>query len=350
MADELHRDTRRRFEQWAKNPLCEANQVSAVHGVPMVEVARAEGLKPSMGQSPFAITRGRTFEKRLFEEDARALREALQEEELLPVDAPVEFVDLRLRQVGGPCRDLDTARARTTELLRAVASGNDRYRVVASAAIVVPGAAMLPEAMLVLDALLVSPAEGGRARLTVGEVKTYPYRGGFTDRAELALARAQAGVYVHGLREVAREIGVADSLVVDTQGFLVLSRPGYNRAKVLRGEDLEFQARRAERGFEQLRAIARKLAPLPAPRRVPAVLEAPIAYDETCVSFCDRAPSCRRKALEAGDPAVLGRDVGRFLGSLDLGRAVALLGGEPAASVVEEDFLRRVQQLDGGAA
>jgi 2-iminoacetate synthase ThiH len=63
---------------------------------------------------------------------------------------------------------------------------------------------MLPEALLVLDALVVRHDETPR-RLIVGEVKTYPDRGGYTDTRELATARAQAGVYVHGLDLVLQE-------------------------------------------------------------------------------------------------------------------------------------------------
>jgi hypothetical protein len=60
--DKGRRDTRLRFEQWARNPACEANTLSAVHGIPMVEVAKAEGSQITMGQSPFALARGQTFD------------------------------------------------------------------------------------------------------------------------------------------------------------------------------------------------------------------------------------------------------------------------------------------------
>ena len=71
------RDTRRRFEQWVQNPLCEANTVSAVHGIRMEDVVRSEGGKPTMGQSPFAIARGQNFERGLFRHDGASLVEAL---------------------------------------------------------------------------------------------------------------------------------------------------------------------------------------------------------------------------------------------------------------------------------
>ena len=68
------RDTRRRFEQWAKNSLCDANAISAVLGVAMGEVVEAEGGKRTAGQSPFALANGQTFERSLFQDQAARLR------------------------------------------------------------------------------------------------------------------------------------------------------------------------------------------------------------------------------------------------------------------------------------
>src|SRR5688572_1645851 len=94
------RDTRRRFEQWARNPACEANTLSAVHGIPMAEVAKREGLTPTMGQSPFAIARGQTFERGLFRDQANTLREALEESGVLPKGS-TGFAGLRMKNIGG---------------------------------------------------------------------------------------------------------------------------------------------------------------------------------------------------------------------------------------------------------
>src|SRR3954471_15348949 len=111
---ELRRDTRRRFEQWARNPHCQANAVSAVHNVPMAEVAKHEGLKPTMGQSPFAIQRGQTFERSLFRDEGESLRTALQNARVLPAEA-AGLADFRLRLNGGRFHSLDDARSATSE-------------------------------------------------------------------------------------------------------------------------------------------------------------------------------------------------------------------------------------------
>jgi hypothetical protein len=52
-----------------RNPQCQANVISAVHNIPMADVAKLEGSKPTIGQSPFGIARGQTFEGALFRGD-----------------------------------------------------------------------------------------------------------------------------------------------------------------------------------------------------------------------------------------------------------------------------------------
>ena len=81
---EARRNTRGRFEQWAKNPTCDANTLSAVHNVRLDAAAKAAGLDPSFGQSPFAIARGNRFEAGLFFDEAAKLRAALERKRCLP--------------------------------------------------------------------------------------------------------------------------------------------------------------------------------------------------------------------------------------------------------------------------
>ena len=342
--DESRRDTRRRFEQWVQNPLCEANTISAVHGIEMAEVVRHEGGEPTMGQSPFAIARGQRFERILFARDAAVLTEALTKSGVLPGGSS-GLADFRLRLHGGRSRTLDLARASTAELLQAAATHPERApAIVAGATVSIPGGVMLPEALLVLDVLAIRPGEN-RPELVVGEIKTYPDRAGYTDPRELATARAQAGVYVHGLDLVLEELGLGEAFSVQRTGFLVLSRPGSNQPSIRAGEDLHYQAERARKGFELLREAAARLDPLPDPKSesgLDAVTGADVTYEEICLTFCDRAAACRRRALDAGSGTVLGRDMVRFLGATSLQRAVELLGGADAESNTETDLVRRL--------
>lgn len=350
-----NRDTRLRFEQWAKNPLCMANAVSAVHNVRMSEVAKREGLLPTFGQSPFAIARGQTFERALFRDEAKSLLAALVNAGVLPPERG-GFQDFRLRLHGGPHRNLDDALAATVEFFRQVAKTRTKREVeqlpavLAGPVVRIPGGLMLPEAILVIDILVVQVVDQ-RPLLMVGEIKTYPDRAGYTDTGELATARAQAGVYVHGIRVVLGELRLNERVVVSSTGFLVLTRPGFNRPSIRAGESLEYQARRAERGFEKLRAIAADLGGSTDPDIViPKIRSSPTNYCEGCLSFCDRAPTCHAAALKEGDASVLGDDVSHFLGSVSLYRAIELMDGAEPATDAEEDLLMRIEDLRHGAS
>ncbi len=338
------RDTRLRFEQWARNPTCQANTISAVHGTPMGQAVTREGGTPTMGQSPFALARGETFERGLFKGDATALRNALADAEVVDASA-VGFWDFRLRQHGGEMRTQDEARGATTTFLRQFATGQRIEGIAAAPTILIPSGVMLPEAILVVDVLVVRVRDE-MVELVVGEVKTYPDRGGHTDGGELATARAQAGVYVHGLQMVVAELGLSAHVRVATDGFLVLSRPGSNRPSIRAGEDLRYQARRAARGFAQLEAAAAALGSGDESDVEAAILAAETNYCEACLAFCDRAPTCFQRAVAADDPVVLGADVKRFLGPVNLARAAALLGGAAPETEGERSLVAAMQEAE----
>lgn len=341
------RDTRLRFEQWARNPSCEANTISAVLGVPMSAVAEAQGIAPTMGQSPFALAGGQGFERALFRNGAETFIADLVENEVLPSGA-TGLLDLRMRNVGGPMRNLDQALEATRGFLSRLAKREGKApAVVAGATINVPGRAMLPEAILVVDVLAVR-TDSEPPRLVVGEVKTYPDRGGYTDRGDLASARAQAGVYVHGLERVLEELGLTGRLVVDRFGFLVLRRAGRRRASIRPREDLRYQAERARLGLERLRGVAEHVSDCGPDEAIARVAAARVSYATACVSFCDLASNCFRTCVARGDPAVLGEDVAQFLGSVTLDRATQLLNGASPESEAERDVERRLREAGGG--
>jgi hypothetical protein len=254
-----------------------------------------------------------------------------------------------MRKHGGPMQTLDLARDATTELLRRLAGARSaaelEVSLVAGATISVPGGAMLPEAILVIDVLAVTyDTATSYPLLVIGEVKVYPDRGGDTDRTELATARAQAGIYLHGLRAVLAELGLDTSIRVE--GFLVLTKPGSNRPSVRAGEDLEFQARRAERGLAQLRQVAAKMEATHGrepTNRLPIVQEAATCWSERCPSFCDRAQACRARAMAAGSPAALGDDVAKFVGAVSLLRVRELLDGHSPVSPAEQELVARYE-------
>ena len=291
--------------------------MSAVHGVPMADVAAREGFKPTFGQSR-SLSRG---ELRL----KGSCSVAAVNNSFGPSSRRTSFPkapqvsNFRIRMNGGPLRDLETSIAKTSDLLRRLAETKPGSvpAIVAGATVRIPRGVMLPEALLILDALAIR-TDGDLPELIVGEVKTYPDRGGHTDPHELAVARAQAGLYVHALQLVVRELRVEGRVRVRTDGFLALTRPGSNMPAIRAGEDLRFQAERARRGFDLLEKAALGLPPFDPVGDDPlaSVIQAPTDYSEACLSFCDRAEKCHSFALDTGDAAVLGDDVVRFLGDI----------------------------------
>jgi hypothetical protein len=357
--EEARRNTRSRFEQWAQNPSCEANTLSAVHNVRMADVAKHLELRPTFGQSPFAIAHGQDFEKMLFRRDGERLIEALIEAGVLPPGAE-GLEDLRLRMNGGSrVLTIDQAIVQTQSLLRRIASFSPGSLdsalpvLIAGATVRIPKGVMLPEAILIIDALAVRVGRD-RPTVIVGEIKTYPDRGGYTDPQELALARAQAGIYLHGLDLAVEELGISDSVQLSARGFLVLTKPGSNFPSVRANEDLPHQAERARRGFDLLERAAQALPGIGDPDRLvadeellSALVASPTSYMEACLSFCDLAERCHKEAAARADPVILGEDVRRFVSGLPLDRVMELLGGEVPTNPTEEDVVRRVQEIEG---
>ncbi len=184
-----------------------------------------------------------------------------------------------------------------------------------------------------------------RAKLAVGEIKTYPDRGGETNRGQLAQARAQLGLYLHALEVIVAGFDDPGRPILDEEGFLVLTRPGTDFPRVRTGEKLRYQADRARRGFDQLEAAAMSLKG-DTEDAIDAVLHADTHYSEACLEFCDLAERCHAMALAKGDPAILGEAMRQFLGHIDLRRAVELLEGAPPANAREADMMERLKAAE----
>ena len=328
-------DTRRRFEQWANNPHCAANAASAILNIPMTAVVRAEGGLAKFGQSPFALARGKSFERAMFKDKAAVLRAELTACGVLS-SASTGFADFRFTQNGGPCGKLDDALNGTIKWLKELTAGRINRAIAASATIRIPGGVMLPHATLCIDAIAVT-VRNRKPTLIVGEIKVYPDRGGYTDNMQLATSRAQAGMYVHGLRLAIDAAKLSTKISVDSTGFLVLSKIGSNRISVRHNEDFSGQADRARAGLSMLSAVAQKLDLTPS-TGLPVIQNAAVSYCEACVEFCERADICRARADAMGDGAVLGDEVQQFLGDVGLDRVRALAEGASPANQQEKEI------------
>ena len=344
LSDEARRNTRGRFEQWVKNPQCEANTLSAVLNVKLADVARHLGYKPEYGQSPFAVTRGLQFEDWLFREEAKVIRQAMEKVSILEQESK-GFLDLRLTMNGGQfVKSIDQAQDESHKLLRAL-SDDSKFvppSIIAGLMLRIPKGVMLPEATLIIDVASIQRIEESWV-IRVGEIKVFPDRGGHTDPSEIATARAQAGVYQHALDLTVNGMKLSNPPIVSTMGYLVFTWPGTNSPVIRPNEDLTFQARRAELGFDRLDAVAteiveRKEKDLRDIDLTEWIAHSRTEYRETCWSFCDLAPRCQDVAIMEDRAIVLGSEASKLLGSVTVGRAIELLDGATPHSEVESSL------------
>lgn len=322
-----------------------------MHNVKMGVVARHENPSaPREGQSVFALARGRSFEDGLVRDGGARLLDALVRAEVISEQSS-EFVDHRTSANGGSLVDLDDAVRHGHDFLAALAEGRRFDGVVSSLTVRIPRGIMLPEAILIIDVLAVQTS-GPTPTIAVGEIKTYADQGGHTGRHDLATARAQMGLYVHALDVTLAGLGLFDQVQVSRTGFLVLTYPGSNQPSVRSGEDLTYQLARAERGFELMEESAHLLDGQygsgdddDPESLLDLVSHADTYFQDSCLTFCERAEYCHERARELGRGVVLGDDVEKFLNGVSLARVDELLAGAAPVTRVESDLLAR---LDDG--
>ena len=344
-------NTRVRFEQWAKNPQCAANTVSAVLNVPMGMVAQKVDLPNRKSVSPFAVVRGDLFERDLLADDAEKLRSGLIKKGAL-FERSHGFRDFRLTKNKGTQNSLQAALDESAKFLKEIVDQESGQvpTITTGLTLRLPKGTMIPDATLILDVMTIDPRQKPYL-LRVGEIKIYPDRGGHTDPGNLASARAQAGVYKHALEEWIALNELQDALVVDDTGFLVFTWPGSNWPVIREREDLKEQANRAMRGFKQLdevgqRVVGEDLSNYEPDQYIDWVLHSEKNYRESCWGFCDLAAQCQDLALKNKSGILLGSEVASLLGSVDLERAVELMDGELPKSEHEESLKLRLRAMD----
>lgn len=348
-------NTRVRFEQWANNPECAANTMSAVLNVPMAAVAQSLGYQGNKGTSPFAVVRGMTFEHDLFKDEAQRLRDGLERAEVLP-EGTVGFEDFRLpRNRGSKVKSLDEAISGSREFLHSLPKNSlvSVPSITTGLTLRLAKGQMLPEATLILDVMTIHPQEDGKFVLRVGEIKVFPDRGGYTDPQHLASARAQAGVYKEALENWIELEGLGESLSVSHLGFLVFTWPGSGWPVIRGNEDLREQADRARRGFKQFDDSASDLVGVNSAEYEPSeyaewVAHSETKYKEACWGFCDLAPRCQDLALRQDRGIVLGTEAAKLLGTTSMTRALELLDGALPETEFEESLKSQLRNADWG--
>ncbi|HEU4410570.1 MAG TPA: hypothetical protein VFS43_35270 [Polyangiaceae bacterium] len=285
----------------ARNPSCERLQVLTASGVgPNMAANEILGERGLEGQSPFALVRGNSFERYVLSEGGARLLELYLRAGRREVAAG-PFVDLREGLAPGLDRAEQARRRRDATLyLLAGAAERGRPSIVAHAVlgVEVAGASFDIEAdYLVAD---------GRGFYLPGEIKSYADKASKTDPADLRGACRQAAVAVVALRQAARRLG--RGAFARAACDLVLRKAGTNwptlRAMTLEGE-VDSIERALAAAPRHLVAAAERAggAGLADPK---LLLSIPNYYVEECREFCALARHCKREALAAADPALLG--------------------------------------------
>jgi hypothetical protein len=352
----------------AANPGCDRRAVLDAAGVDKAALATRLGSPATFGQSPFAITRGLVFERRLRAERCAELVTLLRAELLPEASAqwPVEVPDLLPSE--GPA-----VRAARTRVALAEAAANaaaSRCWTLLDRPLLRLGVAG-STVSLEPDAIVVGPD----GRWTVVEIKSFPILDGGADPTKVGAAARQAAVYVLALRATAAALDAttrndsgltgpaagaiptarssapatdADATAtatdatddgastiasagspyaepeglaaaVRTTGLLVCPRD-FSNVAVAAPLDLRKQLAVTRRQLARMTRIETLLAVLPEAVRLDEAPEAvdtlTHAYSPECLAACELAFHCRTQARAAGAVEVLGRGVRGELGNL----------------------------------
>ena len=375
----------------AANPGCRRRAVLDAAGVDKAALAGRLGHPAPFGQSPFAIARGLSFEKRITSDGFADLLELLRHHLALPApygsdDAcPVETPQL-VTDPKRPAERVASTRAALARASRTPGVWTLLHHPLLRLA--VAGSTVLLEP----DVIAVRPD----GRWTVVEIKSFPILDGGADPAKVGAAARQAAVYVLALRATAAELDAeeadkqaADKKVVSQEtagkpeddtfrdgpgaprepfdpylepeglagapsGTVLLVCPkDFSNRPTAATVDVRKPMAVTRRQLDRLTRIEELLDALPpgssfdlAPDRADSELGSTVAavgaaYSPDCLASCELAFHCRAEARCAGAVETLGRGVRGELGSLRtvdeaLAAAQGTASAAPAHSAVTE--------------
>jgi hypothetical protein len=320
----------------AANPGCRRRAVLDAAGVDKVALATRLGHPAPFGQSPFAISRGLLFERRVTADGCAELLELLRGHLSLPApyhrpddDSPVEVPVL----VTDPKRPAERVASTRAALARAAERpGVWTLLVHPLLRLDVAGSASHLEP----DVIAVRPD----GRWTVVEIKSFPILDGGADPAKVGAAARQAAVYVLALRATAAEMAAAEvgdpGPYREPEGLagapastaLLVCPKDFSNRPTAAAVDVRKPMAVTRRQLDRLTLVEQLLDDLPDgasfdldPSRADGGLDTAVAamgaaYSPDCLAACELAFHCREEARCAGSVEVLGRGVRGELGSL----------------------------------
>lgn len=293
-------------------------------GIDKVALARRLGAESPRGQSPFAISRGDQFEKRVKRDEFLELFALLRPFGLDPITVEaLELPDIIPLEGSAIDQSLTERAAATREALRSIADGTAPPGLVIDKATLVW---RIGEVDVRLETDAIAWWVGGLLRVV--EIKSYPIEWGQLAADKVSALSWQTAVYVAAVQDTLRDLGF-DPALVSTEIFLVCPQNTGLRPTIV-AHDVAPQLRllrRYELREDSLVHIASAAGHVSLDTEHPADAFARLApsYQPNCLSTCDLARYCRQRAQRVGEPRQLGSEVVQLtIGLGDLARAFAM--------------------------
>jgi len=333
---------RGRLEAWMANPGCDKNVASAVFGISMADLAGAD--KTPKIVSPFASSLGNQFEFSLNEVINPLL--AASNQSGLNQDVPWPAL---ARTIKNPAED--DIKNPKVQLERSIEELDSVVESLASPVNRVVNGFRIPftpfDSTLEIDMLVFSPdieSPSTKINVIIGEVKVYPDLGGYVDDRKISGARRQAGLYYRILSDWLNGEEISQrfpgtTFYVHQMGFVVLTSPHSvfevrdARAwesfspSLVTNEDLTTQSEIITKNFEKLQSVIDDERSNAEPERddfdlIKHIDNLDHQFNESCWGRCPLAETCFAKAVETGDPIILGSRIKNALGNLTVDEAI----------------------------
>jgi hypothetical protein len=314
---------------------CKLAALGFAAGVDFDRLLAGTRLQAPFGQSPFALGRGLSFEKRLRDNDYAATFDLLRSLRGFPRTGG-RWVNLR-QGYKGP--DRMRLRGQDTEaLLGRIIRGDPQALHLIDGAVLTARIGGV-QAYFEADALAALTGQ----EIRVAEVKSFPKVDERVDPDKLGAALDQVAIYIFLLRAVVPRLGGDPERHVSDRALLITPR-NVSMTPTLSEQRVTARVGRAGKLLDSIPRAADVAASVPASlsfvpvadksaneaRRLDALHDLAdrvgTCYTPNCLSTCGNARFCRERAIRDGSPSVAGRAALRLLpGIPTLGRRATAL-------------------------
>ena len=326
---------------YAEHSECNLATLGFAAGVDFDSLLTGTQYQAPFGQSPFAFSRGLSFERKIAEQGYASTLELLRTTMNFAVaDAKV----VNLRHIYEKNRSGMRLRAEHTRtLMRQLISGDPAAPNLIDGAVLQATIGGVP-AWFEADAL--AARFGGP--IHAGEVKSFPVVDGRADQDKFGAALDQVSMYILFAKELMESLGASAELVSSLA--MIITPMNVSLRPTLSVKDVSTRIARARRLLGKVPDVREIAATVPAnvtfggiadPK---AAAESRIdalhnladrtgtAYSPSCLSTCGNALFCRERAFKDCSPSLIGPQAIRLLpGVRSLERAAELTEGAPAS-------------------